>query len=1124
MASSSKQRLEATAAVDGGSSSSSSSSSGGAVLSPAQDVPGFLHAVQKALVPLTRTASQLPASSDFEFHRSLNPVLAAKLDGQSATLLSLVNDLTAWINPDAAGSSALHPASLSTVLAGNVPRAIGDIVDSLLERADINLDEYTGKREPRPAAFTTVKGKKTKAQQPATDTNAKGKAKEKLNRENSTLPSHILNAPIKKPQRLFTTKPDNRAGIPWSRPLKFGKPHAVIPLAQSGANRPGGPDPRQVWKNPKTRPGMYLSEGDGEDNYYFHEIVNAPLPAHALEERTPVRSELLDPDQPEAPTDAGPFTWVDSLESIQALSAHLNEDRVQEIAVDLEHTSYRSYMGLTCLMQVSTRWGDWIVDTLSDAVREHAEILNQSFADPKKIKVLHGADHDILWMQRDLGLYIVGLFDTYQAAVILDYPMKGLAYLLERFCDFRADKKYQLADWRIRPLPKEMLYYAREDTHDLLYIYDCLRLELRAKSADAADAITAVFQRSKVTAARTYAKDVWDEEGLSREGWKSMVVRYAPSNPTANPAKQHWLVRALHRWRDEVARREDESPKYVLSSTALLALASKAPRSPQETLNVIRTGPRELKARLGELTKFINDEIEAFEKHARDEAEALKLAAMGGASAAAASAAGGGKGGTLDASAYGRVGDKDSDESDEEMADGAAAAAEEVGTKVDRAAVVEDVDMFEVDSKPAPVVARTMTVVPAARQATAVPTIQDVSTRVVSSPQVAAHALWSQPSGPTPAASTQGSEEQTQPVKGVDKPKRSLFSLPSGFVGRSLFGGGSSKAAVASETPAVVQPITPAAETSKNQTAPPARSTLFGGLNADSTNGLKSKSSSTSMASVLSSSSSLKASQIRAGFAAAMGGLLGSGRAVSSSSGGHGEAGPSGDYETAEGGRGFAVPSHTVGQPAPIKMNSGRTLSSVTQKLLSRGFHNGNAAAGPSANSAAGQSAANAKEIEDPGADDAEVEEEDGRDQSAFGELVRLKKRKDKSSKGKKRSLDEAVEDAAGPSASAGPVDSTSKKARTEPDTAATTTTAKGFLKPFDLAKDTSILDLPVPAASSSSKGGKGGGGRKVGGGSGRSGSASGAGASGGGGGHNFGPAPRKRDELNSGNRSATFR
>ncbi len=57
---------------------------------------------------------------------------------------------------------------------------------------------------------------------------------------------------------------------------------------------------------------------------------------------------------------------------------------------------------------------------------------------------------DVIWLQRDLGLYVVGLFDTYHASDVLGYPMKSLAFLLKKFADFDADKKYQMADWRIR--------------------------------------------------------------------------------------------------------------------------------------------------------------------------------------------------------------------------------------------------------------------------------------------------------------------------------------------------------------------------------------------------------------------------------------------------------------------------------------------------------------------------------------------------------------------------------------------------------------------------------------------------------------------------------------------------
>lgn len=140
----------------------------------------------------------------------------------------------------------------------------------------------------------------------------------------------------------------------------------------------------------------------------------------------------------------------------------------------------RSYQGFTCLIQISTRTKDFIVDPIG--LREHlGDALRPIFDNPDKLKVLHGSDMDIQWLQRDFGLYIVNMFDTGQAARVLQYKSFGLAFLMQTHCGVIADKKYQLADWRMRPLTQEMLKYAREDTHYLLYIYDVMRNELIEK-------------------------------------------------------------------------------------------------------------------------------------------------------------------------------------------------------------------------------------------------------------------------------------------------------------------------------------------------------------------------------------------------------------------------------------------------------------------------------------------------------------------------------------------------------------------------------------------------------------------------------------------------------------------
>ena len=50
------------------------------------------------------------------------------------------------------------------------------------------------------------------------------------------------------------------------------------------------------------------------------------------------------------------------------------------------------------------------------------------------VKVLHGADKDIQWLQRDFGIYMANMFDTGQASRVLEYSGHGLGYLLHHFC------------------------------------------------------------------------------------------------------------------------------------------------------------------------------------------------------------------------------------------------------------------------------------------------------------------------------------------------------------------------------------------------------------------------------------------------------------------------------------------------------------------------------------------------------------------------------------------------------------------------------------------------------------------------------------------------------------------
>lgn len=65
---------------------------------------------------------------------------------------------------------------------------------------------------------------------------------------------------------------------------------------------------------------------------------------------------------------------------------------------------------------------------------------------------MHGAEMDTKWLQRDFNIHIINLFDTHKAARVLGLQKFSYAHLLHHYCGVTANKIYQRADWRERPL------------------------------------------------------------------------------------------------------------------------------------------------------------------------------------------------------------------------------------------------------------------------------------------------------------------------------------------------------------------------------------------------------------------------------------------------------------------------------------------------------------------------------------------------------------------------------------------------------------------------------------------------------------------------------------------------
>jgi ribonuclease D len=233
------------------------------------------------------------------------------------------------------------------------------------------------------------------------------------------------------------------------------------------------------------------------------------------------------------------------------------------LAVDTESNNMYAYEGRVCLIQLSTRKVDYIIDPLPI---KDMQPLGDIFFNPKIEKIFHAAEYDLICMKRDFNFEVRKLFDTMYAARLSNAIQFGLADLLLQYFGVEVDKSHQLDNWGQRPLPAASLLYAQMDTHYLPALRDKLIEELTALSrlSEAYEVFEDVV--------RVDAKEKeFDPDGY----WKI-------GRPRALNRRQMAVLRELYLLRDKIAQDEDLPPFKTISNPTLVTLAKEQPRSHHE--------------------------------------------------------------------------------------------------------------------------------------------------------------------------------------------------------------------------------------------------------------------------------------------------------------------------------------------------------------------------------------------------------------------------------------------------------------------------------------------------------------------------------------------------------------
>ncbi len=244
------------------------------------------------------------------------------------------------------------------------------------------------------------------------------------------------------------------------------------------------------------------------------------------------------------------------------------------IGLDTESDSMHCYFEKVCYVQIRAGTDVFLIDTI--AVRD-LSLLQSIFADPNRTLILHGADYDVVCMERDFDVRFGGLFDTMIAAQYLGKPRLGLAALCEEYFGVELDKSLTRHNWGRRPLEDKYIRYLVEDVTHLSDLHRILTAELQA--VDRLDEAQSEFGR--VSGLH------WTRRDFDPEGFRK--IKEGRSLPTA----ARCILKAIFAVRDDVSRELDLPPFKVLSNQTMVALAKRAPQS-VSAVNDMWRGPRRL--------------------------------------------------------------------------------------------------------------------------------------------------------------------------------------------------------------------------------------------------------------------------------------------------------------------------------------------------------------------------------------------------------------------------------------------------------------------------------------------------------------------------------------------------
>ena len=234
----------------------------------------------------------------------------------------------------------------------------------------------------------------------------------------------------------------------------------------------------------------------------------------------------------------------------------------EAVAVDTESDSFYHYREKICLVQLSFAERGVRKDVIVDPLAPGLDLVRMKpLLESPKVKVFHDVGYDLLLCKKHLQVAPRPVFDTMLGLRMLGTKSFGLGAVLKERFQLDLDKGLQRSDWSLRPLTREQLEYAANDTRYLLPLAEQVEKELKEMGR---------YGWFSEECERLLTKEPAEPRSEDERFLQTKGIKKLKGEALA-------VARALYGLREHFASEWDKPPFRVFSNETLFALAAERP-------------------------------------------------------------------------------------------------------------------------------------------------------------------------------------------------------------------------------------------------------------------------------------------------------------------------------------------------------------------------------------------------------------------------------------------------------------------------------------------------------------------------------------------------------------------